>query len=71
MLRIAEIGPVINLLTRMYEPTSGKILLGSENLSELSLSEYRNMVSVVSLVDGIIPDRRYPMLRIAEIGPVT
>ncbi len=39
---------IINLLTRMYEPTSGKILLGTENLSELSLSEYRNMVSVVS-----------------------
>lgn len=39
---------IINLLTRMYEPTSGRILLGAENISELSLSEYRNMVSVVS-----------------------
>ena len=39
---------IINLLTRMYEPTSGKIFLGTENVSELSLSEYRNMVSVVS-----------------------
>lgn len=39
---------IIHLLTRMYEPTGGKILLGSENISELSLSEYRNMVSVVS-----------------------
>ncbi|MDE7324063.1 MAG: ABC transporter ATP-binding protein/permease [Lachnospiraceae bacterium] len=39
---------IINLLTRMYEPTCGKILLGAENASELSLSEYRNMVSVVS-----------------------
>lgn len=39
---------IINLLVRMYEPTSGKILLGAENILELSLSEYRNMVSVVS-----------------------
>ncbi|MDE6566104.1 MAG: ABC transporter ATP-binding protein/permease [Lachnospiraceae bacterium] len=39
---------IINLLVRMYEPTSGKILLGTENILELSLSEYRNMVSVVS-----------------------
>lgn len=39
---------IINLLTRMYEPTIGKILLGAENVSELSLSEYRNVVSVVS-----------------------
>lgn len=39
---------IINLLTRMYEPTSGEILLGAENISELSLPEYRNMVSVVS-----------------------
>lgn len=39
---------IINLLTRMYEPTSGKILLGAENVSEMPLLAYRNMVSVVS-----------------------
>lgn len=39
---------IINLLTRMYEPTSGKIKLGTEDISELPLPEYRNMVSVVS-----------------------
>ncbi len=39
---------IINLLTRMYEPTRGKILLGAENISELSLSAYRSIVSVVS-----------------------
>ncbi len=39
---------IINLLARMYEPTNGKILLGAENVSELPLSAYRNMVSVVS-----------------------
>ena len=37
---------IINLLTRMYEPTSGEILLGAENISELPLPEYRNMVSL-------------------------
>ena len=39
---------IINLLTRMYEPISGKILLGAEKISELSLSAYRNIISVVS-----------------------
>lgn len=39
---------IINLLTRMYEPARGKILLGTENISELSLSAYRSIVSVVS-----------------------
>ena len=39
---------IIDLLTRMYEPTSGKIMLGTEDISELPLPEYRNMVSVVS-----------------------
>ncbi len=39
---------IINLLTRMYESASGKILLGGEDISELPLSGYRNMVSVVS-----------------------
>lgn len=39
---------IINLLTRMYEPISGKILLGAEEISELSLSAYRNIISVVS-----------------------
>ena len=39
---------IINLLTRMYEPIGGKILLGAEKISELSLSAYRNIISVVS-----------------------
>ena len=39
---------MINLLTRMYEPTNGKILLGAENILELPLQEYRDLVSVVS-----------------------
>ena len=39
---------IINLLTRMYDPTSGKIMLGTEHILESPLPEYRNMVSVVS-----------------------
>lgn len=39
---------IINLLTRMYEPANGKIMLGTKDISELPLLEYRNMVSVVS-----------------------
>ncbi len=39
---------MMNLLTRMYKPTNGKILLGKENILELPLQEYRDLVSVVS-----------------------
>ena len=39
---------IINLLTRLYVPVNGKILLNGTDISEISLQEYRNMVSVVS-----------------------
>lgn len=39
---------IINLLTRLYIPINGKILLNGTDISMISLQEYRNMVSVVS-----------------------
>lgn len=39
---------IINLLTRMYEPMKGQILLNEVNISEITLETYRNMISVVS-----------------------
>lgn len=39
---------IINLLTRVYNPVSGYILLNETDISEISLHKYRNMVSVVS-----------------------
>lgn len=39
---------IINLLTRLYVPINGKILLNGIDISMISLQEYRNMVSVVS-----------------------
>lgn len=39
---------MINLLTRMYEPTGGKIRLGTKDIAELPLQSYRDLVSVVS-----------------------
>lgn len=39
---------IINLLTRMYEPTAGQIKLKGVNIFELTLESYRNMISVVS-----------------------
>ena len=39
---------IINLLTKMYEPTAGQILLNGLNISEITLGAYRNLVSVVS-----------------------
>lgn len=39
---------IINLLTRLYDPINGRILLNRTDISTISLQEYRNMVSVVS-----------------------
>lgn len=39
---------IINLLTRMYEPTAGQIKLKGVNIFEITLESYRNMISVVS-----------------------
>lgn len=39
---------IINLLTRLYAPVNGKILLNETDISKISLQEYRNMISVVS-----------------------
>lgn len=39
---------IINLLTRMYEPTAGRIKLKGVNIFEITLESYRNMISVVS-----------------------
>lgn len=39
---------LVNLLTRLYTPGSGEILIGGRNINEYSLREYRDMISVVS-----------------------
>ena len=39
---------IINLLTRMYEPTAGQIKLKGVNIFDITLESYRNMISVVS-----------------------
>lgn len=39
---------IINLLTRMHEPTAGQIKLKGVNIFEITLESYRNMISVVS-----------------------
>lgn len=39
---------IINLLTRMYEPTAGQIKLKGVNIFKITLESYRNMISVVS-----------------------
>ncbi len=39
---------VIDLLLRMYEPNQGQILLDGKDISDMPLSEYRNLISVVS-----------------------
>ncbi|WMC93053.1 ABC transporter ATP-binding protein [Kineothrix sp. MB12-C1] len=39
---------IIGLLTRMYIPDSGQILLGDKNILSFALQEYREMISIVS-----------------------
>jgi len=39
---------IIGLITRMYEPDQGKILLNGDDVLSFALSEYREMISVVS-----------------------
>lgn len=39
---------IINLLTRLYDPLDGRILLNGTDISKISLQEYRSMVSIVS-----------------------
>lgn len=39
---------IINLLTRVYDPVNGYVLLDKKDISKISLYKYRNMVSVVS-----------------------
>lgn len=39
---------IINLLTRLYDPANGRILLNGTDISNISLTSYRNMVSIVS-----------------------
>lgn len=39
---------IINLLTRLYEPENGQILLNGTNIADMSLQAYREMVSIVS-----------------------
>ncbi|MCO6494086.1 MAG: ABC transporter ATP-binding protein [Bacteroidetes bacterium] len=38
---------LLNLLARFYDPTSGQILIDKTNLKELSLHDYRDLVSYV------------------------
>lgn len=39
---------MIDLLLRMHSPVTGEILLAGKNIANISLEEYRNMISVVS-----------------------
>lgn len=39
---------LLNLILRLRTPTSGKILIGNRNISEISIEEYRSLFSVVS-----------------------
>lgn len=64
---IALVGPsgsgkttLCNLLARFYEPTSGRILLDGEDVAQLDISSYRNLLSIVDqdvfLFDGSVAE---------------
>ena len=39
---------ILNLIGRLYEPSSGKILFNNENISDLKLSSIREQITIVS-----------------------
>jgi ATP-binding cassette, subfamily B, bacterial len=62
---VALVGPsgsgkttLCNLVARFYEPTSGQILLDGQDLAELDMDSYRNLIGIVEqdvfLFDGTI-----------------
>jgi len=62
---IALVGPsgggkttLCNLVARFYEPTSGRILLDGQDLADLDMDSYRNLIGIVEqdvfLFDGTI-----------------
>jgi ATP-binding cassette subfamily B protein/subfamily B ATP-binding cassette protein MsbA len=62
---VALVGPsgsgkttLCNLVARFYEPTSGRILLDGQDLAEIEMDSYRNLIGVVEqdvfLFDGTI-----------------
>jgi len=64
---IALVGPsgsgkttLCNLLARFYEPTSGRISLDGEDIAELDMSSYRNLIGIVDqevfLFDGTVAE---------------
>lgn len=64
---IAIVGPsgagkstIINLIDRLYNPTSGKIFLGSLDISSIDLYKWRSLFAIVSqenqIVSGTIKD---------------
>lgn len=44
---------LINLILRLYEPTSGEILLNGININQISLEDYRDKISVVPQVTNL------------------
>lgn len=67
---------VFNLLTRLVEPQSGRVMVGGVPVSELALTELRDLFSVVtqdaplfdeSLRDNICLGRDVPEARLAEV----
>lgn len=64
---IALVGPsgsgkttLCNLLARFYEPTSGRIMLDGQDIAELDITSYRNLIGIVDqevfLFDGTVTE---------------
>src|SRR5690625_4691562 len=44
---VQEKSTIVKLITRLYEPTSGKILLNGEDISKYDLKSYRENIAIV------------------------
>ena len=65
----------IKLICRLYEPTEGKIFVGGVDISSISLSAYREMLSVVfqdyklfrfTIRENIVMNQKYEEARLAD-----
>lgn len=46
---------IFSLIERFYQPTSGKIMIGNENINDLSLTDWRSQIGLVGQDSAVMP----------------
>ena len=70
---VAIVGPIgagkstlLGLIPRLYEPTSGRILIGDRDVATIPLQELRSRVSVVSQTPFLVSGSIYDNIRLGD-----